>query len=233
MLVSSPMSDSRKPPPVGSKRSPRMQDRDAEGFAARRERDAQGTPVEFMSEEITGKYEGEELAEHRKRRPPDERLGLLEKKHDELKIDVKEARAELKGDVKEVRDELKSDVKDVRTDVKALSEHVGDLRKDVGGVVGKIAGQDKVLDEVLGLVKESAKRDHVTFTAKIDVDKAHELAKVEVEKASGLAQVEVSKGKDLDTVEARKVWRNTITKIVGGGLGGGTVVELLHRLGVL
>lgn len=232
------MSDSsRRPPPFGTKK-PRMQrqdERDAEGFAARkeRERERDGTVKELAGEEITGRYEGEELEERRRLRPPDERFSRLESKHDDLKRDVDKKHDDLKGDIKEVRDELKGDVKDVRTDVKDLSGHVGDLRKDVGGVGGKLEGQEKVLTEMLGIVKKSAERDHVTFTAKVDIDKANELAKVEVSKAEGLAKVEVTKEHDLDTVEARKVRRDTIAKIAGGVLGGGGLVELLHRLGVL
>jgi len=206
-------------------------ERDEEGFAARKERD--GAVREFAGEEITGRYEGEELEARRQSRPPDARFSRLETKHDELKRDVDKKHDELKRDVKDVRDELKGDVKDVRKDVKDVSGQVSDLGKAVGGAVGKIDGQDKVLSEMLGLVKQSAERDHVTFTAKIDVDKAHELAKVEVSKADGLAKVEVSKELGLDTVAARKLRRDTIAKIVGGGLGGGGIVELLHRLGVL
>ena len=230
------MSDrSRRTPPFETKK-PRMQsqdERDADGFAARRERDRDGAVKEPANEEVTGRYEGEELEEHRRKREPDERFSRLETKHDELKRDVDKKHDELKHDVKGVRDELKAENKETRADVKELSGQVSGLRTDVGGAVGKIDGQEKVLIEMLGLVKKSAERDHVTFTAKIDVDKAHELAKVEVSKAEGLAKVEVSKEQGLDTVAARKLRRDTIAKIVAGGLGGGGVIELLHRLGVL
>jgi DNA repair exonuclease SbcCD ATPase subunit len=206
-------------------------ERDASGFAARIARD--GTVRVSADEEITGRYEGEELEERRAARPPDERFSRLENKHDELKRDVEKRHDELKRDVKEVREELKDDVKDVRKDVKELSGQVGNLRKDVGGAVGKLEGQEKVLGEMLGLVKKAAEREHVTFTAKVDVEKANELAKVEVTKAEGLAKVEVSKEQGLDTVAAKKVRRDTLAKIVGGVVGGGGLVEMLHRLGVL
>ena len=204
-------------------------ERDADGFAARRERERDGAVKEHADEEITGRYEGEELEERRRMRE----FNRLETKHDELKRDVDKKHDELKHDVKGVRDELKAENTETRANVKELSGQVSGLRTDVGGAVGKIDGQEKVLIEMLGLVKKSAEREHVTFTAKIDVDKAHELAKVEVTKAEGLAKVEVSKEQGLDTVAGRKLRRDTIAKIVGGGLGGGGVIELLHRLGVL
>ena len=208
-------------------------ERDMEGFAARKERERDGSVKEFAGEEITGRYEGEELDARRAARPPDERFGRLEKKHDELKADVEKRHDELKRDVKEVRDELKAENKETRADVKALSGAVGGLRTDFSGAAGEMKGQREALTELIGLVKKSAERDHVTFTAKVDVDKAHELAKVEVTKAQGLATVEVTKEEGLDNVQAKKDRRATIAKIAGGLLGGGSIVELLHQMGVL
>lgn len=215
-------------PPFGSRRPARQQsqdDRDVEGFAALKER--QATPPDFTVEEVTGKYEGEELAEYRERRPTPDRLKRLEKKHDELKGDVEKKHAELKGDVN-----------DVRKDVKELSGHVGDLREDVAGAVGKLDGQQGVLKEMLSIVKKSAEfaveRDHIKVTTTLDVDKAQELAKVEVDKEAALAQVGVTKAEQLDVVEARKVKRKAIAKLVGGlFVGMYALYEFMHRLGVL
>jgi hypothetical protein len=212
-------------------------ERDMAGLEARKERERGGVVKEFANEEITGRYEGDELDERRASRPPDERFGRLETKHDELKRDVEKRHTELKRDVKDVRDELKDDVKDVRSDVKKLAGDVGGLRTDVSGAVGKLDGQKEALTELIGLVKKSAEhsaeRDHITFTTKVDVNKANELAKVEVSKAEGLAKVEVTKEEGLDKVQAKKDRRATIAKIAGGVLGGGSIVELLHKLGVL
>jgi len=170
---------------------------------------------EFASEEITGRYEGEELEAHRRARPSDERFGHLEKKHDELKRDVEKK-----------HDDLKKDVSDVRSDVKDLSGQVSDMRSDVSGAVGKIDGQESVLTEMLGIVKKTAElgadRQHVTFTAMVDVDRAKELAKVEVDKEQ-----------QLDTLDAKKARRAMILKGVGLVASGGGLIELLHRLGVL
>ena len=188
-------------------------ERDAKGFAARKERE--GAVKELASEEITGRYEGEELSVRRAQRPPDERFGRLEEKHDDLKKDVEKK-----------HDELKKDVSDVRSDVKVLSGQVGNMRSEVSGAVGKIDGQEKVLSEMLSIVKKTADhaadRQHVTFTAMVDVDRAKELAKVEV-----------NKEEQLDTIDAKKKKREMILKGVGLTASGGGLVELLHRLGVL
>jgi hypothetical protein len=199
-------------------------ERDAEGFAARKERD--GSVKEFASEELTDRFEGEELKDRRALRPPDERFSRLEDKHDELKKDVEKK-----------HDELKKDVSDVRSDVKALSGQVSDTRSAVSGAVGQLAGQEKLLTETLAIVKKThdreADREHVTFTATVDVDRAKELAKVEVDKVEGIAKVEVDKEEKLDTIDAKKKKRELIFKGVGLFTSGGGIVELLHRLGVL
>jgi hypothetical protein len=188
-------------------------ERDAEGFAARKER--AGAVKELAGEEITGRYEGEELSERRAQRPPDERFGRLEEKHDELKKDVEKK-----------HDELKKDVSDVRSDVKGLSGQVSDMRSAVSGAVGKLDGQQALLTETLSIVKKThdreADREHVTFTATVDVDRAKELAKVEVDKEE-----------KLDTIDAKKKKREVIVKGVGLFTSGGALIELLHRLGVL
>ena len=188
-------------------------ERDAKGFAARKERD--GAVKESEGEEITGRYEGEELSERRAQRPPDERFGRLEEKHDDLKKDVEKK-----------HDELKKDVSEVRSDVKGLSGQVSDMRAAVSGAVGKLDGQEKLLTETLSIVKKThdreADREHVTFTATVDVDRAKELAKVDVDREQ-----------QLDTIDAKKKRREVILKGLGLVAGGGGLIEVLHQLGVL
>ena len=196
-------------------------DRDAEGLAARREREA--VVKEFSNDEITGRYEGELLDEKRAERLPAERILRLERKNDELKKDVEKKHDELKGDVKEVRD-----------DVKQLSGEVSDLRSEVAGAAGKLDGQSGVLTEMLSIVKKTAEqtveREHASFTAKVEVDKAHELAKVEVDKEQQLAAIEVSKEAKVDTVKAKADRRKRNVKLLGLLASGGSIVELIHRL---
>lgn len=43
----------------------------------------------YVAEELTDRYEGEELAKQRTKRPTDERIGRLEQKSDETRADVK------------------------------------------------------------------------------------------------------------------------------------------------
>lgn len=79
------------------KRLQSQTERDLAGIAARRERHAapaQGVP-EFEVEEFTGRYEGEELAAMRKKRPTDERIGRLEEKHDSLTTTVNNLRVDV------------------------------------------------------------------------------------------------------------------------------------------
>jgi hypothetical protein len=200
-------------------------DRDAEGLAARRERDA-STVKEFAAEEITGRLEGEELIERRSARPALERIGRLERKQDELKLDVEKK-----------HDELKLDVSEVRSDVKTVSGQVSNLRADVAGAVGKLDGQEKLLSsqerlitETLSIVKKSAEREHVTFTAKVEVDKEKELANVEVDKEKKLAAIEVTTKKKVDTIQAKGDRRKRNIKILAILASGGSIVELVHQL---
>jgi hypothetical protein len=219
------MSDSsRKTPPQGMKKLTRMQsqdERDAEGLAARREREA--VVKESSNDEITGRYEGEQLDEKRNEREDGERFIRLEKKHDVLKKDVQKKHDELKGDVKELRG-----------DVKELSSEFSILRSEVSGAVGKLDGQSGVLTEMLSIVKRTAEqtveREHVSFTAKVEVDKAHELAQVEVAKEQQLAAIEVKKEEKVDTVKEKSDRRKRNLKLLGILASGGSIVELIHQL---
>jgi len=139
----------------------------------------------------------------------------------------------LKQDVEKKHDELKGDIKEVRDDVKTLSASVGNLRSEVSGATGKLDGQTGVLNQMLSLVKKTADRDHVTYTTKLEVDKAHELAQLEVNKEQQLAVIEVTKEEKVDVVKAKGDRRRRNLEILGLVASGAGVVELLHRLGVL
>jgi hypothetical protein len=125
-----------------------------------------------------------------------------------------------------VRSDLKKDVRDVRSDVKTLSGQVSDMRSDVAGAVGKLDGQETVLTEMLSIVKKTAvreaDREHVTFTAKVDVDRAKELAKVEIDKEQ-----------QLEPFDKRRTRRRSVLRILSLLASGGGIIELLHRIGVL
>jgi hypothetical protein len=189
-------------------------ERDIAGLAAKRGREAMSLP-EFVNEEITGRYEGEELERRRAARPPDEALRHLESKHDDLKRDVEKK-----------HDHLTKEVGETRHDVKALSDKMGDVREEVAGAVGKLDGQAMVLTEVLSIVKKTAE-------SKVEVDRAKELATIEVSREDALAKVKVNKETSLDTLDARKKRRTLLLKVVGLIASGGLVSEILHKLGVL
>lgn len=207
--------NSRKtPPPPATSKKPRGQtqdERDMEGFAARREREAAALVSDYAADDLTGKYEGAELEEERDHRPPIERIKRLERKSDAHKTELKE----------------------IRTDVKELSGHVSNLRADVAGFGGKIDGQESVLSEMLSIVKKGAEREHVTFTAQVEVDKERALSEVEVDKERALSEVEVDRQEQLDKFAKRDARRKLVVKGMGLLASGGGIVELLHRLGVL
>lgn len=199
-------------------------ERDLEGLAARRDRDRDRdrSVDDFVPEEITGRYEGEELELARAKRPPDERFSHLEKKHDEFKRVVEKKHDEFHAQLNETRTDVKklsSQVGDTRTEI---AETFGDLRSDVSGAVGKLEGQEKVLHEVLGIVKKSAE---------VRVIRQH--AEIEVERAHALATVEVTKEQQLDAIDAKKSRRKLILKGLGLIASGGGLIEILHRMGVL
>ena len=233
-------------------------ERDVEGFAARKERDAATLPEEQAFDDITGKHEGAELALLRAGRPLEDRINRLESKGDEIRQDARERYDEIKQDMRDLKqdardkhDELKQSVAEVRSDMKGLTSQVGEMRADVSGATAKLGTQDKMLSEVLSIVKKTAEREHVTFTAKVEVDKERELAQVavdkeralvevivdkahvDVEKERALALVGVEKERELDKFAARRARRKLILKVMGLLASGGVVIELLHRIGVL
>lgn len=75
-----------------------------------------GSPISLavpheIPDEITGQYEGEALAELRRRRPDSVRIGRLEDKHDALhevvtqtRVEVGEMRGEIRGEFQALRD---------------------------------------------------------------------------------------------------------------------------------
>ncbi len=142
-------------------------------------------PVE-VPQEVTGQYEGEELAQIRARRPTDKRIARLEEKHDELK----------------------SDVKETKTDVKALTTAVNQLAVAVADQGGQLKVLPELVEAVNNSITRAAARDHVTFTAQVDVDKANAL----------------------DRIDAKKSRRGLITTIAGGLFSAGVVGAAISLL---
>lgn len=163
------MMDERQRPP---RRLQTSTERDLEGVAQRRARES--TPIVSVPDEITGQYEGEELAAARARRPTAERVARLEVKHD------------------------------------ALAGVVSDTREEVAKMSGKLDVLPDLVRAVQQSGERSAAREHVTFTA----------------------QVDVAKEREIDVIRARAGLRELLYRLLGF-LGGGGLIELLHRLGIL
>jgi len=158
-------------------------ERDTEGFAAKKERESAVPEVRFPEEEITGRLQGEELAQARERRPTDERIGRLEQKHDQL------------------------------------ANEVGGVRVAVATMAGKLEVLPELVKVVKDVAERAADREHVRFTAQVDIDKAQ-----------AEAQVNISKAQAEDVIDARRVRRRAIAKVVAGMLGGAGFIELLRLI---
>lgn len=109
-------------------------------------------------DEATGSYEGEALAQIRARRPTDERIGRLERKHDQLAGDV----SDIKATVGEIRGEMKVWPK--------LIEQLKDT-------VSKSLERDHVT------FKAQVDVDRAAATADVEVAKAKALDPIEARKA--------------------------------------------------
>lgn len=167
---------------------------------------APGVPIPepIQYDEATGNYEGDQLREIRERRPTPLRIGHLEERVDEVVTTLSEWRAEVSKEIGAVKTEVATEL--------------GKVHGALGSFTGEMKGFKTVLETAL-------QRDHVTFTAKVEVDKAEKLG-----------EVEVNTEKKLDKVEAKKDRRKFWLQIGGAILGGGAVFTaakaLLHWLGV-
>jgi hypothetical protein len=177
------MSADGKPP---AKRPPSQSDRDAQGFAARKERDraADAAIPASVEEELTGNYKGEELERRRALRPTDQRVAHLETRVDGVISDIGEMRAEV----------------------------ASGMGKIVGSV-GELAGEVKGLAMV---VANQGQREHATYKATLEIDTAEKKAEVEVDTATKKAEVEVYTAKEKDEIDAKKESRSRTTKIIAG-----------------
>jgi uncharacterized coiled-coil protein SlyX len=118
-------------------------ERDLAGIAARRERNraspARGVP-EFTTDELTGNYQGEDLARMRARRPTPNRLERLEKKQDED-----------------------------RAEIKTLTTTVSDLRVDVANIDGKLDVLPELLQLIRGKSADDNKTTRHIMTTRAKV----------------------------------------------------------------
>lgn len=88
-----------------------------------------------------------------------------------------------------------------------LVKEVTETRLEVAAMSGKL----EVLPRLVDLVEKAADAQHLTFTAKVEVDKAEKL----------------------DAIDARKAKRQLIAKVAGlAAVAGAALGKLLHMLGV-
>lgn len=158
------MSSKKPTPPAGyptisetTRRAQSQAERDS-GIEARKARERE--VPEFAGEEITGKYDGEELDIKRRQRTHSDRIERLEKKHDkhEEKIDT-------------------------------LAQAVNNVQVDIGKLDGRFDGQDRVLKNIEKSVDRMAQREHVEVTTSIDVGAARQESEIKVDEAKKIAAV--------------------------------------------
>jgi hypothetical protein len=97
------------------KRAPSMPDRDV--LVPKHPTPSPGVPAFEIPEEVTGQYEGEELARIRASRPTDKRMAHVEKRIDETRADLKT----------------------LARDVHAIAVSLGEMRGEVRTALGHVA----------------------------------------------------------------------------------------------
>lgn len=96
----------------------------------------------------------------------------------------------------------------LETEQKEQAAVVNEIRLDVTEIKGDQKAQNASLAGIEKTLDRMAQREHVTFTAKVDVETAEKI----------------------DVVNARTTRRNTIAKIIAALIGGGGIVELVRAL---
>jgi hypothetical protein len=99
----------------------------------------------------------------------------------------------------------------LEADHKSLAADVSGMKLSIVRIEGHQETGNAKLEGIQKSLDQLSQREHIKFTATVDVDKAREL----------------------DTIEAKKDKRKLWLQIVGIFTSGGLVFELLHRLGVL
>lgn len=152
-------------------------------------------------DEITGKYDGDELRAMRARRSPLKRL-----EHTEDNID----------DLRKGFSGLRNDVSDLRKENGERDKLARETRDAVMKMQGEFTVVPRLVDLLEKANEQSAKREMLAVAAKTDV-----------EKAKKLADTEVTKEQQLDNVAARKDRRKAVLLILGGLFSTGVLGALV------
>ena len=111
--------------------------------------------------------------------------------------ELKKMRARRPTDERLTRLEDKHDVLDAKVDGIAV---------DVAGMKGQFTVIPRLVDTMEKAIEHLQQRDHVRFTASVDVDKAKELSKVEIEA--------LEKRDEVDADKAKRTWISKTLAIV-------------------
>lgn len=173
----------------------------------REERERDAVPEETSFDDLTDRYEGEELDRMRARRAeeaPTVSLVKLEQKHEELKTSV----GALSNSVTNFKIETVKEMGDIKSGMGKLA-----------GAVDGLSGQVQVLATV---VKQKRDEEHVKVTTTLEVDAAKKISDVNVKQAE-----------KLDEIAGRKARREFWFKMAGSGVVGAIVLKALQHFGVL
>lgn len=100
--------------------------------------------------------------------------------------------------IEDVRKEMREDNIRVDEKIDGVIEVVGELRVAHAEVTVKVDGVVEKLDDIASVLHEDRQlrkqREHVTMTARVDVDTTREKADIEIAKTGRLAKIEIWKG---------------------------------------
>ena len=111
-----------------------------------------------------------------------------------------------------------------------LVEIVTDTRLTVSKIEGKLDVLPELVSVVKGMATAREQREHVTFTAQVEVDQARKIAEIEKEKDTAVAEKKAELDDRLDKKKSRrKLW----IKILSGAgvlVAGGIIHTIIHAL---
>lgn len=106
---------------------------------------------------------------------------------------------------------------------KSVVESRIETTKELGKVTGELGTLAGAVNGLKTVVEDLGKREHLTFTAKVEVEKAQQTSIIKVDEAQ-----------KLDEIQARAAKRALVAKLVGGGGAiGFAIAKLLGYAGVV
>ena len=107
---------------------------------------------------------------------------------------------------------------------------VTDTRLTVSKIEGKLDVLPELVSVVKGIATAREQREHLKFTAQVEVDQARELAEIEKDKDTAVAEKKAELDDRLDKKKSRrKLWIKILSG-VGVLIAGGIVHTIIHSL---